>query len=530
MRDFVEKASAAALKAARAADWPTVQAHAREIISRRRNGAEGYFLLGLAERGVGRLLQAERAFTRAIELDAGRCDAAIELGRMYLQSNRYSDAVALLESVEPKLDDSPVYLDMAGTIYVNVGLPEKAWPLYQRANQLQPGVASLRANLAACAVYVGEIDTAKTIYRELLADFPNHQKYHYELSRLGRAGDDTHIVQMKAVLSAPDRKADNNIFLHYALGKECEDLERWDEAFSWYKAAGDEARGLAQYDVQSDIDLVDRIIAVCTPGWLDDGKPVTRSRHPTKTPIFVVGLPRTGTTLTERILSCHSKVESAGESFLLQTTIKRESGVRTNEPMTPVVIEAAARKEMARIADGYLESVAFKFGDKPMVIEKLPENFFYLGFVAKAFPDARIIHLNRRPMDACFALYKQSFFRYAYSLDDLGRFYVAFMRLRKHWQRVLGRRLVEVDYEALVSNQEAQTRKLLERIGLEFEPACLDFDQNLAASNTASTVQIREKIHTGSVGRWRRFESHLQPLVAHLQAAGIGVDGQGDSD
>lgn len=524
MTDFVDKASTAARKAARAGDWSTVSAHAREIISRQRSGAEGYFLLGLAERGVGRLPQAERAFTRAIELDAGRYDAAIELARMYLQTNRYGDAVRLLQSVEPQLDESPMYLDMAGTIYVNVGLPEKAWPLYKRASELQPGVGALRANLAACAVYVGEIETAQKLYRELLSEFPHHQKYHYELSRIVRAHDDSHIEQMKAVLDAPGRDAENNIFLHYALGKECEDLERWDEAFGWYKAAGDEARALANYDVQSDIDLIDKTIDVCTADWLRTGEPVTRSRHPTKTPIFVVGLPRTGTTLTERILSCHSQIESAGESFLLQTTIRRASGVRTNEAMSPMVIEAAARKDLKLVADGYLESVAFKFGDKPMFIEKLPENFFYLGFIARAFPDARIVHLNRNPMDACFALYKQSFFRYAYSLDDLGRFYVAFARLREHWRNVLGERLIEMDYEALVSDQEARTRELLERIGVDFEPACLAFEQNRAASNTASTVQIREKIHDRSVGRWRHFESHLQPLVTHLQDAGIDID------
>ena len=524
MTDYLEKASAAARRAARAGDWPTVQAHAREIISRRRNGAEGYFLLGLAERGARRLAQAERAFTRAIEIDAGRVDAAIELARMYLQSNRYGDAVSLIESIEPKLGDNPSYLDMAGTIFVNVGLPERAWPLYQRANELQPGIGALRGNLAACAVYVGEVDTAKRLYRELLDEFPNHQKYHYELSRLDRAGDDKHIEQMKAVLDAPGRQAENNIFLGYALGKEYEDLERWDDAFRWYQAAGDEARALAQYDVRSDIDVIDKVIATCTSGWLEDGEPVTRVRYPTKIPIFVVGLPRTGTTLTERILSSHSNIESAGESFLLQTTIKRQSGVRTNEPMTPTVIEAAARKDMARVADGYIESVAFKFGDKPMFIEKLPENFFYLGFIAKAFPDARIIHLNRAPMDACFALYKQSFFRYAYSLDDLGRFYVAFARLRDHWRGVLGDRLVEVDYEALVSDQEGTTRELLDRIGVEFESACLDFEKNRAASNTASTVQIREKIHSRSVGRWRHFETHLQPLIDQLQEAGIDIE------
>ena len=127
-------------------------------------------------------------------------------------------------------------------------------------------------------------------------------------------------------------------------------------------------------------------------------------------------------------------------------------------------------------------------------------------------------------MDACFAMYKQSFFRYAYTLDNVGRFYVAHDRLVRHWHSVLGERLVEVDYETLVSEQEAQTRRLLSRLGLEFEPACLEFDRNEAASATASSVQVREKMHTRSVQRWKHFERHLRPLQDILRSGGIATD------
>ena len=170
-----------------------------------------------------------------------------------------------------------------------------------------------------------------------------------------------------------------------------------------------------------------------------------------------------------------------------------------------------------------MEAVAYRFGDKPMFVEKLPENFLYLGFIAKAFPDARIIQLNRNPMDNCFALYKQSFFRYAYRLDDLGLYYEAYARLRDHWREVLGERLVEIDYEALVSDQERETRRLLDEIGLDFEADCLRFEKNKTASNTASSVQIREKIHVRSVNRWKCYEQHLETLRSYMEKAGIKV-------
>jgi tetratricopeptide (TPR) repeat protein len=523
LNNYIEQASLTARKAAQARDWVKVRNCARKILDRRWNSPEGHFLMGLVEGAANRTARAIKAFSKALSLDDSRYDAAVELAGQYLRTHEYAEAVALLQRYESHMDNSPRYLDIAGTIYTNVGLPDKGFPLYQRANELQPGVDSLLANLAACSVYVGRIDEAKDIYRQLLAKQPNHQRNHYELSRLETAKDDSHIEQMKAVLQSTSLAPDKNIYIYYALGKELEDLEQWDEAFHYYHLAGDAAASVSDYDVQTDVQLIDKIIEVCNEDWLDDEANGMGSADSGKTPVFIVGLPRSGTTLTERILACHSNVESAGESFFMQIVLKRESGVKTVDSMNPAIVEAVAKIDIGRISDGYLQAIAYKLGDKAFFIDKYPENILYLGFIAKAFPHARIIHLNRKPMDACFAMYKQSFFRYAYSLDDLGPYYASCKRLHEHWRRILGDRLIEVDYENLVTDQEGQTRALLDSIGLDFEDACLHFEQNKAASNTASTVQIREKIHTRSVDRWKCFEAHLRPLITYLEDAGIKV-------
>jgi hypothetical protein len=151
----------------------------------------------------------------------------------------------------------------------------------------------------------------------------------------------------------------------------------------------------------------------------------------------------------------------------------------------------------------------------------------YLGFIAKAWPDKPIVLLKRNPMDACFSMFKQVFtwaYKFSYSLETLGQYYVAYDRLCQHWRELLGDRLVELQYEELVSDQEVQTRRLLDRLGLEFEDACLSFEKNAAPSATASSVQVRQKVHTDSVGRWKRYENQLEPLRKHLDAAGIPVD------
>ena len=480
--------------------------------------ADGPFLMGLVDKAARRTEGAARLFQQALSKDGERYDAAVELATQYLALNRYAEAHELLDRFRDNLQNSPLYLDLAAQAYFVMGHYEQAWPLYEQASRLQPNVEMFQAHLATCAVYLGKIDLAKSIYRKLLKRHPKHQQFHYDLSQLDHAHDDRHIKQMLKVLKKSASKPANNIYLYYALGKEYEDLGRWADAFRYYKKGGDAVKTVANYNVADDVELVDKIIETCSAAWLRD-KPATRKTE--KTPIFVVGLPRTGTTLTDRILSSHSLVQSAGESQLLQMVLRDGSRAGNQIGITIAQIEAAARRHPDSIAQAYVDAISHRLGDEPYFVEKLPENVLYLGFIAKAWPNARIVHLRRHPMDACFAVYKQSFFRFAYSLDDLARYYLAYDRLSRHWRTVLGSRIVELNYEDLVRDQEAQTRKLLQTLGLDFEEACLRFDQNVAPVATASSVQVRERVHTRSVQKWKKFERQLQPLREQLEQGGI---------
>jgi hypothetical protein len=519
--------SVMARRAVELRDWQTVTACADEIQRLDPASAEGHFLRGLAEKVQKKPLRAIEAFEKALQADPRRYDAAVELANQYSVARRNGDAATLLEKYEEALANSPIYLDLAATVYTEIGLSQRAWPLYKKANALQPGVDLFQANLAACGVYLGKVEEAREIYLSLLQRFPNHRRNHYQLSRLRKATDRTHIEQMKSILENSDDPPERNIPLFFAIAKELEDLEQWDECFEYYRMAGDAVSRVAGYDVESDITLIDKVIDVCDADWIDGGARDTHPDDSGKTPIFIVGLPRTGTTLTERILASHSQVESLGETLFLQMVLRRESGVASVDNMNPAMIEAVADKDMGIIAKGYLDAVRYRLGEPPYFIEKLPFNFLYLGFIARAWPEARIVHLVRNPMDACFSMYKQVFtwaYKFSYSLESLARYYVAHDRLARHWKSVLGDRLVEVRYEELVADQEGQTRRLLDRLGLEFEEACLQFDRNEAPSTTASSVQVREKVHSGSVLRWKRFERQLEPLREHLEGAGIRVE------
>ena len=505
-----------ARQALAANDWAAVGRYAIEISQLAPKEAEGPFLMGLAQKALKNPERAASFFERALELSDDRYDAAIELASQLIMLNRYQEARELLDRYAEQLPDEAVYLDQAGHAWFVMGKYDKAWPLFERAVNLKPNAEIFQAHKAACAVFLGKTDVARSIYTRILKRNPKNQRIHYELAQLERAKNDIHVKQMlKAVRKG---KPSENIFLYYALGKEYEDLGRWEKSFDFYKRAGDAVTSVSRYDVREDVAVIDEVIATCDKRWLQD-RPSTKKTE--QTPIFIVGLPRTGTTLTDRILSSHSLVQSAGESQLLQMVLRDGSRAGNVVGINDSQIQAAAQREPASIAAAYMDAVSHRLDGSPLFIEKLPENVLYLGFVAKAWPNAKIVHLRRHPMDACFAMYKQSYFRFAYSLDDLGEYYLAYDRLSRHWRETLGSRMIELNYEDLVTDQETQTRRLLDGLGLDFEEACLHFDANAAPVATASSVQVREKVHSRSVQKWKKFEAQLQPLRKKLEEGGV---------
>ena len=523
MSDLAEL-RASARRSVQLQEWMNVEHCAAELLRRNPRDPEGHFLAGLSEKAAGRTHRAVERFERALALDPERYDAAVELADQYSATARHPEAFALLRRYEASLDNSPRYLDLAGRVYARIGIHERAWPLHRRANELQPGVPSIMANLAASSVKMARFAEALELYQELLRRMPGHQRNHYELSRLRQATGDSHVNQMKALLETSGLPPERNIYLYYAIGKELEDLECWDEAFEYYRKAGDAATSISDYDVGQDVALIEKVMEACNPTWLAVGAASKKPMRAHKTPIFIVGLPRTGTTLAERILSSHSRVESIGETMQVPATLCRLSGVSAANEISAAIVDRVAHVDAELLATGYFRSVRHRLGDKPMFIEKYPENFTFLGFISRAWPDAKLLYLRRNPLDACFALYKQSYFRYAYTLENLGRYYVAHDRLLHHWRSVLGHRLIELQYESLVFDQEASTHRLLTALDLDFESACLHFEANPAASATASSVQVRQPMHAHSVGRWRHFEAQLRPLRKILEDAGIRIE------
>lgn len=495
--------------------WHQLAQVAMEIQRSYPSSPEGFFLMGVYSKHARDIDSAERLFGQALSLDSLRYDAAIELALVLEMKQQYTKLLSLVDEFEEQLKNSAYYSLELSRLFARLGLHERALVLAKRAQFIQSDNDIIAANLAECSVFLGEVDAARDIYEKLVRKYPHYQKNHYELSKLRKASDYSHVTIIKELLTNNGLPPAKNIYLYYALAKQLEDLEDWDEAFHYYEKAGAEILNSSNYSVTSDIEVMENVVAL-----FDNASEFEHIiDHDTSfgpTPIFVVGLPRTGSTLIERVLSSHPNVESADETFFFPMALNKEVLGKYFAQITIDTVSSNTNKDLDALAKGYLDLIDYKLSGKPYFIDKYPFNFILLGFIAKAFPNAKFIYLDRHPLDACFAMFKQSYFKFAYCLEDVGRYYIAHRKLKNHWFDLLGERIINVSYESFVSCQRDETAKLLSSLGLNFDEKCINYHLNPKASGTASTLQVREQVHNRSVGRWEKYKKHLKPLESML--------------
>jgi hypothetical protein len=312
--------------------------------------------------------------------------------------------------------------------------------------------------------------------------------------------------------------------LCFALAKELEDVRDYEASFRWLKRACDLRRRHMSYRVDNDLETIEGIIEVFSQQALAGAG----GGFDCSDPIFIVGLPRTGTTLVERILSSHSHVFSAGElnNFAQQLTRVAQQGAG-GKLTRRELLQQSAQIDFHQLGRAYFDSTRHLRDESPHFIDKMPLNFLYCGLIHRALPRARIIHVTRSPMDACYAMYKRLFkgaYPMSYDLDDLGRYYLAYRKLMRHWHRTMPGVIYTLAYEDLVEDQEQSSRRLIEHCGLDWQEACLRFEENTSASATASASQVRQAIYRSSVGKWRHYATQLAPLREILQSSGIDVE------
>jgi tetratricopeptide (TPR) repeat protein len=475
---------------------------------------------------LGNVPAALAAIDKALQLDpdntAGLLQRAICVGRL--------GDVATLERLVAELatrELTTTYQHSAlGSLYTQLEQRDKAVVCYERAAALEPARGKHHYNIAALRRSLGDIEAAEAHFDKAIELDPEDYEAVKVRSELRRqTPENNHVAALEAMLDGGIADSRGEVQVCYAAAKELEDLGKWERSFSYLKRGADKRRSLMRYDVQRDIDTIAAIEETFSAGRFDGAAAGSDNDEA----IFIVGMPRTGTTLVERILGSHSQVYSAGELGNFATVLMQQVRALTtgSQPPRDELVRLSAAVDFRKLGDAYVESTRPFTGKALRFIDKLPLNFLYAGLIHLALPRARIINLKRHPLDTCYAVYKQLFvdaYPYSYDLAELGRYYAAYERLMRHWSEVLPGVVHTVEYESLVADFEPEVRRLLAHCGLAFEDACLRFHENSAASTTASTVQVRQPVYRSSVGKWRRFSSQLEPLIATLEDEGIALE------
>lgn len=494
---------------------------AQRVLSADDAMTDAHFLVGLISLSVGQPGPALDAFGRVTRLAPRSAAAWSHIARILVDADEPSAArIALAKAI--KYDDNTAnVLHLIAQTLSLLGDHREALPWFEKVTTLQPLDINARANHANCLAYVGRMDDAQATLTEALRIQPAYPNAHWLLAGLRKAVDRTHVDTMQRLINMGRYAAPDLAFMHYACGKELEDLEQWDDSFTAFAAGAAARRRSLHYDEPAEIALYEALQRIYTDEWLA----AASAGHQDLSPIFVVGQPRTGTTLVERIITAHPQIESAGELRHFTNCLRRLTGYDGQPRISAELVERAASVDFATLGRDYVQAVGH--GSSAYFVDKLPSNFLFVPLILKALPNAKVVHLRRHPVDTCFANFKQLFaqaYPHSYVQEEMARHYARYYHLMSVWRERFGDRYHELEYEGIVNHLEVEARALVDFLGLPWDPACLAFQQQTGAVATASAVQVRQPLHNRSIGRWRHYADRLQPTLDILREQRVPIE------
>ena len=432
-------------------------------------------------------------------------------------------AIAMLE-ILPHVDFA--HWRQLTEFHVHLGQQLDAERCARKALELRPTDTGARYALASTLVATGATEEAELLFDSLIATASPDGDAAYNRSTLRtQTASHHHLPDLRRHLATAPPSA--VIGLHYALAKELEDLGDDANAFKHLQAGAAARRVRLSYRVEADEAVMAQIAQTFTADWLGS----VQRGSPETGPLFIVGLPRSGTTLIERILGRHSAIGSVGEVNELPLAVTRAANALPTASADLLaarqgLVQRAAQADMTALGRSYCKALRGYGVPGTYVIDKSPLNFLYLGLMAAALPGAKVIHVRRHPLASGYAMFKTLFrmgYPFSYDQQDLGRYQLAYLKLMNHWREVLPGDFLEVDYEAVINDQPGQTKRLLDYCQLPWEDACLSFHEDKRPTATASAAQVRRPIYRESLNQWRRHAADLAPLARVLSAGGVNV-------
>ena len=475
----------------------------QKAISLKPDYVRAHYNLGISLKLYGDTENAIDALNIARALQPDNPEIHFFIGTVLADQNKFIEAVEAFEKALKVKPEVAEWSNFLGTSFRALGMFDRACEAFNNAIRIKPDFALAHNNLAAIFQDQGKLSDAKRSYKNALMFNPKFAVAHRNLSTLTKYGKGMpQIGEVEVLLQNADLNDDDRCNLLYALAKMNEDLENFALAFQSFVEGGRIRKKLLGYNFNQDLILFERIKQ--TASTIISQKFNPKIKEKSLTPVFILGMPRSGTTLIEQIVSCHSKVEAGGElSFV------KDLGGAITFGYTPVTFKA-----LKDFRNTYLEQLSQLSKGRQFVIDKMPSNFLHIGLLLKTFPEAKIIHVKRDPAATCWSNFKTYFsvqgLGYSYNLEDTVMFFKMYTELMKIWGDLFPSNIYNLDYEALTVSQEDETRRLLEYLELDWEVQCLSPHANRREINTASQLQVREKIYTGSSKAWLNYQPYLK--------------------
>lgn len=490
----------------------------RRALTLRPDYVDAHTNLGAALAALDRTEEAIAHYRRALELNPRDANAHSNLGSALASQGRTEEAIAhYRQALASNPNHGPTHNNL-GNALSDLDRTEEAIAHYRQALAINPGFAEPLNNLANIFRAQGRFDEALDHYNRAIAIRPDYAEAHIHRSEIKHfQRGDPELSALETLASSDALPARKKIFIHFALAKALDDLGEYNRAFEHLRNGNALKRARIDYDESAVLELFPRITQVFDRDFLDARKHIG---DPSSLPVFVLGMPRSGSTLVEQILAGHPQIQAEGELLHLENMVYSLTAGDPPVPF-PECVPHLDSEALRRIGQEYLSRLPKRSEGKLRIVDKLSGNFLSIGLIRLILPNARIIHTVRDPVDTCLSCYSRLFtagLHFTYDLAELGRYYRAYAGLMNHWRAILPPGvMIDVAYEDVVKDLESQARRLIHFCGLPWDDRCLHFHQTDRPVKTASAVQVRQPLFRDSLGRWRRYEAELAPLLRELR-------------
>ena len=473
--------------------------------------ADAHNNLGIIHHEMGQLDEAIKCYEKTIAINPENAEAHNNLGVTLNKLTQFHEAINCYEqalAINPNYDES--YFNLGTTLY-ELGRNDEALNSYKQTLIINPDYADAYNNIGNILQELGQFDEAFSNYVYALAIDPDNAEFHRNLALMKNyKKGDTQVIKMQSLLSDDNLSKSERIQLCFALAKAYDDLGEKDELFKILNQGNYLRKDELNYSIEKDLNNHSLFRKMFVSNIENSSSYDSLSIRP----IFIVGMPRSGTTLVEQIISSHHKVHGAGELNALDNLI---APIMNNySPHN----NSLSEKNFLSIRQGYSKKLSNLNVIESVITDKMPTNFKNIGFILKAFPEAKIIHLKRDAMAICWSIYQRYFpaegIGFAYDMEDLGEFYNSYTEMMTFWHELFPNQIYDISYEDLTTNQEQETKKLLEYCELDWDKNCLNFHKNKRAVKTSSSFQVKEKMYQGSSDVWTKYKTQLKPLIDSL--------------